>query len=70
MSDTNRPLPLEQGQAGVLPAPAPLDASAQAAMLRQHHRERLARLFRHAGESADDRYLLDLMTRHRGLEPS
>ncbi|MDO8767110.1 MAG: hypothetical protein Q7K57_00060 [Burkholderiaceae bacterium] len=70
MSDTNHPLPLERSQAGAPLAPALRDASAQAAMLRQHHRERLARLFRHAGESADDRYLLDLVTRYRGLDPS
>lgn len=66
MSDKS-PLPQEQAKAGVR---VPLDASAQAATLRQHQHERLARLFRHAGESADDRYLLDLVTRYRGLDPS
>lgn len=44
------------------------DPKAQEAALRQHHQQRLARLFRHVGESADDRYLLDLMTRYRGLD--
>lgn len=70
MNDKNRPVPLDQVRAGVLPAPALLDASAQAVTLRQHQRERLARLFRHAGDGADDRYLLNLMTRYRGLEAS
>ncbi|MEO8119006.1 MAG: hypothetical protein ABI606_06755 [Rhodoferax sp.] len=69
MSDKS-PLPQEQAKADVLPARAPLDASVQAATLRQHQHERLARLFRRAGEGADDRYLLDTMTRYRGIEPS
>lgn len=43
---------------------------AQEAVLRQHHRERLARLFRRVGEGADDRYLLEIMTQYRGVEPS
>jgi|GEM_PF-2897619 len=38
--------------------------------LRQHHLERLARLFRHVGESEDDRYLLNLMIRYRTVESS
>lgn len=70
MSDTDHPLPLERSQAGAPLAPTQPDANTQVVKLRQHHRERLARLFRHAGESADDRYLLDLITRYRGLEPS
>ena len=38
--------------------------------LHQHHLERLARLFRHVGESKDDRYLLNLMIRYRTVESS
>ena len=38
--------------------------------LRQHHLQRLARLFRHVGESDDDRYLLNLMIRYRTVESS
>ena len=45
-------------------------ASAQDAVLRQHQEKRLARLFLHAGDHADDRYLRDLMARYRGLIPS
>jgi len=69
MSDKNL-LPQEQGKAGVRPMRAALDTSTQAATLRQHQQERLAHLFRRAGESADDRYLLDMMTRYRGIETS
>ena len=43
------------------------DLQAQEAALRQHHQERLARLFRHVGDAADDRHLQDLMVRYRGL---
>ena len=58
------------------PMPAPgdraqardmVEASAQDAVLRQHQEKRLARLFMHAGDHADDCYLRDLMTRYRGL---
>lgn len=45
------------------------DVHGQEAALRQHHQERLARLFRHVGEGADDRYLCDLMARYRGVDP-
>lgn len=67
MSDKNL-LPQEQVKAGVLRAHAPHDAGVQPATLRQHQHERLASLFRRAGEGADDRYLLDMMTRYRGIE--
>ena len=40
------------------------------AVLQQHQQARLARLFRHAGDNADDRYLRELLTRYRGGEPS
>lgn len=46
-----------------------IDHEAQNAVLRQHHRERLARLFRHAAQNPDDRFLLALMTRYRQLDP-
>ena len=52
------------------PQPQTADLKAQEGALRQHHKERLTRLFRHIGESADDHYLMDIMTRYRGLEPS
>lgn len=35
----------------------------------QQRQERLARLFRQCGDSADDRYLLHLMTRYREVAP-
>lgn len=31
---------------------------------------RLARLFRHTGESTEGRYLMDILTCYRGAEPS
>lgn len=37
---------------------------------RQHHQQRLTRLFRQSGASGDERYLRELMTRYRGAEPS
>lgn len=37
---------------------------------RTHHQERIAHLFRHANESADERYLLGLVMRYRSLETS
>jgi hypothetical protein len=70
MNDKHLSLSPDQGKAGVQSAPALPDANTQMLKLRQHHLERMARLFRHAGESADDRYLRDLMTRYRGLESS
>ena len=35
----------------------------------QGQQDRLARLFRLVGNTAEGRYLLDLMRRYRGLEP-
>lgn len=35
----------------------------------QESQDRLQRLFRLVGDSADGRYLLELMRRYRGLEP-
>jgi hypothetical protein len=35
----------------------------------QDNQQRLQRLFRLADDSADGRYLLELMRRYRGLEP-
>lgn len=52
------------------PAQAQFDAKDNEKALRQHHLERLARLFRDVGESEDDRYLLNLMTRYRTAESS
>ena len=46
------------------------DIKADEVALRQHHQARMARLFRHGGNSADDCYLRDLMTRYRGVLPS
>lgn len=63
-------LPLAPAKAGMTLACDLLDTEEQKAALRQHHQERLSRLFRLVGESADDRYLLDIMTRYRGMEPS
>lgn len=60
-------LPLEQANADMTRA---LDVKDQTTALRQHHRERLARLFRHASHSADDGYLRDIMARYRELDPS
>lgn len=44
------------------------DIKQQKAALRPHHRERLTRLFRHVGDTPDERYLLDIMTRYRRIE--
>jgi hypothetical protein len=49
------------------PVPAPADVHAREAAVR-HHQARLNRLFRHSGDGAADRYLLDLMSRYRGIE--
>ena len=35
-----------------------------------HHQKRLARLFRHGSDRTADRYLLDLMSRYRGVKSS
>ncbi len=45
-------------------------AKDQEAALRQRQQERLARLFRQVGDSADGRYLLQIMTRYRELKPA
>lgn len=55
---TQPPLPLLTEQA---PVRAP-DAA-----LQQHQLARLARLFRHVGDNADDRFLRELLIRYRGL---
>jgi hypothetical protein len=68
MSKQELHLPQVPAKAGTMLAPAWLDTSAQEAARRQHHRERLTRLFRRIGDSADDRYLLELMRRYRGVE--
>lgn len=47
---------------------SPGDPDGRQAALRQRQRERLARLFRHAGDNADMRYLLGLMARYRGVD--
>jgi hypothetical protein len=60
----------EHVKAGVTQALDPADADARQVALRRHHQERLARLFRRVGDSADDRYLIDVMRRYRGIEPS
>ena len=49
--------------------PAPADAHASEANIRRHQ-TRLNRLFRHSGSRTADHYLLDLMSRYRGIEPS
>jgi hypothetical protein len=61
-------LPLAPAKAGMTLACDRLDSEEQKAALRQHHQERLARLFRLVGDSADERYLLNVMARYRGLE--
>ena len=43
-------------------------ARAQVAFLYENQQTRLARLFRHVGDNADDLYLRDLMIRYRGLD--
>ena len=50
--------------------PAPAPAQVPDAALQQRQQARLARLFRHVGDNADDRYLRELLTRYRGGEPS
>lgn len=51
-----------------MPANTPATPGDPAAPRRQHQ-ERLTRLFRQSGDSADDRYLLHLMTRYREVDP-
>lgn len=71
MSDLALQLPLEQAKEGVRLAPdMRVDPTAQDAARRQHHKERLARLFRHTGESTEGRYLMDILTCYRGAKPS
>lgn len=73
MSNLERHLPLRQTKAGMTLARDLLDVNdlqTQEAALRQHHRERVARLFRHVSDNVDDRYLLDIVTRYRKVESS
>lgn len=51
---------------GMLPDSGGLDA----ATLRQYYRDRLARLFRHGGDTQEGRYLQDLIARYRKLDAS
>ena len=48
----------------------PEDDQVRNAELLQHHQQRLTRLFRHSSNGVDDMYLLNLMNRYRGIEPS
>lgn len=48
----------------------PEDDQVRNAGLLQHQQQRLTRLFRHSSNGVDDMYLLDLMSRYRGIEPS
>jgi hypothetical protein len=71
MSRQQPHLPLAPAKADMMLARDLLDIEGQQAALRQHHQsqqhqERLARLFRLVGDSADERYLLDIMARYRG----
>lgn len=68
MSQPAPPPVRKQADAGLTPAHAQPDPDGQQAALRQHHRERLVHLFRHAGNSAGTRYLLALMARYRGVQ--
>jgi hypothetical protein len=63
------PLPPENATADMTRTRDLLDAEAQDAGIRQHHRGRLARLFRLHCANADDQYLLDLVTRYREVDP-
>jgi hypothetical protein len=63
-------MPREHAKAGVTQACDPADIAARQVALRLHHRERLTRLFRHIGDSADDHYLLGIVHRYRGIGPS
>jgi hypothetical protein len=69
MSRQQPHLPLAPAKAGMMLPRDRLDIEAQQAallQLSQQHQERLARLFRLVGDSADERYLLDIMARYRG----
>lgn len=44
------------------------DLMAQEAARRRHHKERLAQLFRHATDGAEDCHLRELIVRYRGAE--
>ena len=46
------------------------DFKAQEAAQRQHHKERLAQLFRHIGETPEGRSLMNLMAHYRKIDPS
>ncbi len=73
MSKLERHLPLMQTKAGMTLTRDQLevnDLQTQEAALRLHHHERLARLFRHVSDNADDRYLRDIVTRYRKVESS
>jgi hypothetical protein len=68
MSDPELELSLEQVQEELQQQSA--DTKPQDAARRQHHKERLAKLFRHIGKSPEGRRLLDILTRYREAEPS
>lgn len=69
MSPSDAPPARQPADAGPTASDAsPDDPDSRQAALRQHQRERLARLFRHAGDNADMRYLLGLMARYRGVD--
>ena len=70
MSSPELHLPPEHAKGGMILAHDPVDTEARQVALRLHHRERLTRLFRHGGDSVDDHYLLGIMRRYRGIEPS
>jgi hypothetical protein len=76
MSSVELHLMREHAEAGktvtrTLPPPQPQAADVKAReSSRQPHQERLARLFRHVGSGADDRYLMDIMGRYRGIKAS
>lgn len=59
------PLPATAG----MPTHTPATPGGSAAP-RLQHQERLTRLFRQSGNSADDRYLRQLMARYREVTPS
>lgn len=69
MSSPERHQPPEHAKVDMFLVHDPVDAEALQVALRQHHQERLRRLFRHVGDSADDHYLLGIMRRYRELEP-
>lgn len=69
MSPSDLPPPPLHATTG-LPTGAASDSDDPPTVQRHHHQERLTRLFRHTGDGADDRYLLNLMMRYRGIKPS